>query len=142
MNGAQKDFAWFCSVLLTIAAGLYLLRVTLQNSPTIRYGSKAKVSHLGVAYTLVFAISSGLLNYMGFSHLMNYILTKTSDRSLAAVISASIVIFFCFLYSAELKQILMVFFEVSSIPHGLESNLEGYVLGRILLVAGLLGGLL
>ena len=141
MVPAERQFFTFVGILITIAIVLYGLSVGLEDVPSFRYHAKKKMEGLGLIYTMVFALSSGMLNYLGFTRLENFLLLHISDRSLATVISASIVIFFCFLYSSLLKKILEVFFHVQSIPHSLESSLAGYVIGRLLLIGGLASGM-
>ena len=138
----ERQFFSFVGMLVLIAVILYGMTIGLEVSPDVRYGSKKHVDGLGLVYTMVFAIASGVLNYLGFSYLENFLLLHVSDRSLATTMSASIVIFFCFMYSSQLKRMLELFFSVKSIPHGLESSLSGYVIGRILLFAFLWTGVL
>ena len=89
--------------------------------------------YLTYLYILFFAIISGFLLLYGFKNFNKIFYIIFSNKSLAEVTSASIVISFSFLYSAYFQNILEKLLK-TNIKINAWKNIKGYAIGRLLFI--------
>ena len=86
-------------------------------------------------YAASYAFIAGLLIYYGIDKFDNVIeyLMKTKDLVIVNIISVSIVVIFCFIYSAILVNILQNLFD-TTIKIDKWVNVGGYFIGRFVII--------
>ena len=82
---------------------------------------------------MFYSTIAGLLIYFGLEDFKNLMLLYIKDVSLCSLISVTIVITFCFIYSALFKEIIEIIFN-SKVKINEWTNVEAYVMGRILVI--------
>ncbi len=133
-----RNFLLFLGFLISLTILLNYLKLYLKRHPTVRYrGKKQKLINQIVPYiyTLIFAIATGTLNFFGFKYLKEMFMTRVRSDQLTSVLSATIVVFFCFFYSEQIKNILEIYFNIRDIKITLNTNLIGYTIGRIIIIS-------
>lgn len=95
--------------------------------------SKKFIEKLSYSYILFYSIIAGILIYFGIEDFKNLLSFYIKDVSLCSLISVTIVIGFCFIYSALFKDILEVIFN-KRIEIREWENVGAYIAGRIVVI--------
>ena len=128
----NKGIRFIC-LLFSIFIILFFIRKLSYNYKNKRKYNEEFIKKLGYGYILFYSITAGLLVYIGledFKDLLNYFI---SDKSLACLISVTILITFCFIYAAFFKDIMENIFS-KRVQINEWDNVKGYVLGRIIVI--------
>lgn len=124
-------FLIFLFALLFVLIGFKMLaKKYLKNNN--KY-SKEFVDKLSYVYIMFYSTIAGLLIYFGLEDFKNLMLLYIKDVSLCSLISVTIVITFCFIYSALFKEIIEIIFN-SKVKINEWTNVQAYVMGRILVI--------
>lgn len=112
-------------ILLKILAKKYL-----KNNK--KYDKKF-IKNLSYSYILFYSIVAGLLIYFGLEDFKGFLLLYIDDISLCNLISVTIVITFCFIYSVLFKDILEIIFN-NRIKIDEWENVAAYLIGRMIVI--------
>ena len=95
--------------------------------------NKKFINRLSYAYIMFYSIVAGLLIYFGLEDFKDFLSLYINDISLCSLISVTIVITFCFIYSALFKDTIEVIFN-DRIKIEEWTNVEAYVIGRMIVI--------
>ena len=128
----HKGILFIC-LLLFITLVLFLIKILTANyNNNVKY-SKKIIRLLGYGYILFFAMSAGLLIYLGLEDLKDFINIFLKEKHLSSLISVTILLFFCFTYAALLKDILEHIFD-KRITIDEWDNVVGFLVGRVIII--------
>ena len=128
-----KEMIIFFSVLLFIILFLFFTKyiVTKRN---INFNLPAFIKNrLSYCYIISFGFLSGLLVFFGIKSFDNMFNRFFDNMALTNLTSVTIVIAFCFIYSAYIKEILEKLFNKKIIINVWE-NVIGYIVTRIIII--------
>ena len=95
--------------------------------------NKKFIKKLSYTYIMFYSIVAGVLIYFGLEDFKQLLSSYINDISLCGLISVTIVITFCFVYSALFKDIIEVIFN-DRIKIEEWTNVEAYVIGRMIVI--------
>lgn len=117
-------------ILLILISVTELSKKYLKNN---RKYSKKFIEKLSYSYILFYSIIAGILIYFGIEDFKKLLSFYINDTSLCSLISVTIVIAFCFVYSALFKDTLEVIFN-KRIEIKEWENVGAYIAGRIIVI--------
>jgi magnesium-transporting ATPase (P-type) len=123
-------FILLCFIYIILYFCRNIAKKFLQND---RKYSKKFTEFMSYTYILFYSIIGGILIYFGLENFKCSISGYIKDVSLCGLISVTIVITFCFAYSALFKEILEICFN-SKIKIDEWKNVQAYLIGRIILI--------
>ena len=95
--------------------------------------NKKFINNLSYSYIMFYSIMAGLLIYFGLEDFKGLLSIYVDDISLCSLISVTIVITFCFIYSALFKDTIEIIFN-DRIKIEEWKNVEAYVIGRMFVI--------
>ena len=121
-------FLFLLLILLFVLKGL--TQKYLKNDK--KYNRKF-INRLSYSYIMFYSIVAGLLIYFGLEDFKEFLAVYIDDISLCGLISVTIVITFCFIYSALFKDTVEIIFN-DRIKIEEWKNVEAYVIGRMIVI--------
>ena len=95
--------------------------------------NKKFIKKLSYTYIMFYSIVAGVLIYFGLEDFKQLLSSYINDISLCGLISVTIVITFCFIYSALFKDTIEIIFN-DRIKIEEWKNVEAYVIGRMFVI--------
>ena len=95
--------------------------------------NKKFINKLSYSYIMFYSVVAGLLIYFGLEDFKKFLSIYIDDISLCSLISVTIVITFCFIYSALFKDTIEIIFN-DRIKIEEWKNVEAYLIGRIIVI--------